>query len=171
LRVVIFFAAFAVLWAVLGGITKRVYDQFLPGVPDYGRWPIASLPWQLAAYAPGRPWNDLECAAVWGPAVATLLVPILAVTILARTRIERFLAWVLSGVLAVWALLATFQVQYGYITFSYLSGGWSGTNISTLWFILKPMLCELGICVLGVAMGIVIRKPIDAGKTAEATPE
>jgi hypothetical protein len=169
LRIIIFLGTFAVLWVVLGGITKRVYDQLLPGVPDSGRWPIASLPWLLArANAPGRPWNDLHHAAVWVLAVATLLVPILTVTILARTTIERLMAWIISVILAAWALYTTFDIQYGYLM---LFDDWPATKARAVWFVLEPMLWALAICALGAVLGKLIRKAIDASKAAKATSQ
>lgn len=150
---------FAAAWAILGFSAQWFYDRMLPGVPDAGRWPIASLPWLLArANTPGRPWNDFEHGVVWSLAVATLLVPPLVVMILASSRKEGILAWLLSGVVVIWALYSTFQIQYGYV----LLFERPRTAFDAFWFVAEPMLWAGAICALGVLIGALARNRIHA---------
>jgi hypothetical protein len=154
-RGIIITTVFISLWILLALATKDAYDRFLPGVPDGGRWPIASLPWLLAsANTPGRPWNDLHHAIVWILAVATLFIPIALLSGTSHGKTERIHACLGSASLTVWALLSIFRVQYGYVTIMM----WPPTRCGATWFIIEPMLWAASICALGLASGKLIKK-------------
>jgi dolichol kinase len=167
-RKTVIIAAFGLLWALLWLATKDTYDRLLPGVPDSGRWPVASLIWLLTrANTPGRPWDDMGHAAVWLLAVATLCLPILVSMLLARCRAERLLAWFCVAALTLWALYTTFDIQYGYVRLF----NWPKTALAAFWFVFEPMLWAGAICTLGVTGGLLVRKMMDTNRASDATLE
>ena len=103
-------------WQLFGVLAQLCYDRHLPGVPDSGRWPVASLGWLLArSAAPQRPWEDVETAIVWLAALALVVVPRLFATALAESRTSKQFAWALCATIAVWESFRTFQMQYDYM--------------------------------------------------------
>ena len=103
-------------WQLFGALAQRCYDRLLPGVPDSGRWPIASLVWLLArSAAPERPWEGVDTAIVWLAAFALLVVPSLFATALAESHTSKQFGWTLCATIAVWESFQTFQMQYGYM--------------------------------------------------------
>jgi predicted permease len=157
LRMVILPAAFVLAWLFLGKTTAALYDQYLPGVPDAGRWPVASLPWLLArANTPGRPWNDGHSGIVWTLGVLTLGFPVFMVALVARNRAERTIAWSLTAVLATWAVVTTFRIQYGYVMLFWPE--WPHTKWDAVCIVLEPVLWAGGICVLCAVLGRVLRR-------------
>jgi len=149
-RRLIIAAVFAGLWVLLWLAARSAYDRLLPGVPDGGRWPIASLPWLLArANTPGRPWTDLSHAIVWSTSVATLLAPIALVVGTVRNRGDRILSCLCAAGLTAWALFTTFRIQYEYVVIL----KWPRTRSGAAWFVIEPMLWAAAVCAMGWLIG------------------
>lgn len=155
-------------WQLFGVLAQLCYNRHLPGVPDSGRWPVASLVWLLARSAASqRPWEDVDTAIVWLAALALLFVPSLFATALAESRTSKHLAWILCVTISVWESFQTFQMQYRYMKIFRSPQD----SMAVIQWLGEPLLWVMVCCAVGAFGGAILRRIIDAKRRIKGMPK